>query len=304
MAGWINFLVTKIATHASLPALGQSSLFFTQDRKRLVYHDGAAWQECATRLDRPLGEVFDMAYKKTISETFPALRVDDSDHDISTANYPLLVPDMRAVKAEAWGGAAYFDTFSGTVAGSVFTGPVAGAGAGDAFTYLLAALLEEEMYHGSYNTWRCINIAGTDFVITNVNPGARTVAVSGSPTSGAQSASVYQFRIAGSTTTARVFKMAGQATMAQDGVTYIAGFRRRDRMQGHKHVGANVTGINASVSSGGNYLMSSSGGTAHATDSNLTPTTDGVNNTPRTGLTTDPNMTAVYRYMWAGAYAP
>lgn len=246
-------------------------------------------------LATPCGEIKDYGYEKTISASFPAVALWNTDKTINAANYPVLVPELRAA-------VSFVTVTSGSMITSINVNITAGStitSVASAYTIMLAALAEEYAVQSAYSI--CVTIGGTDYAVASVSS---VIGITGTIATGATTMTVYPHRIVGSTTTANVFKDSGRVSMSVDGRTYIAGFRCRDRMQGHKHVGANVTGINSSVSSGGNYLMSSSGGTAHATDSNLTPTTDGVNNTPRTGPTTDPNMTAVYRYMWAQVYIP
>lgn len=288
---WFRFL--RVATTATLPTLSEASPAWAQDKKRLNVHDGTQWVEVAYRSDRPVGELFYSMFNETPSDTFPAVKLWDQDRDLSESNYPLLVPKLRAKKTEAWNGSAYITDHTVTVAGSVatFTGTAA--------TNLLAAWAEEILVHGGYtNSW-LLNIAGTDYVVTNVNAGALTVTVTGTPASGSQTAIVYQNRISGSTTTARVYKSSGRALMSPDGVTYVPGARRRDRMQGHRHNPLSPSTSFYGDGSGGVPRGSSSGSVPSTTGD---PTTDGTNGTPRTGSTTDPNMTVGYLYMWAGVY--
>jgi hypothetical protein len=265
-------------------------------------------------LSKPVGELFELALEEApVSWSgarnnsnpanpryLPAVKLWDSDHDLAIANYPLLVPKLRAEKAKSWTGAAYQTDHSVTVAGSVATG------SGTAWDYLLDGLTEEQQVHGSYTNWRCLNIAGVDYAITNVNRASHTITVSGSPATGAQTAILYLYRIAGSTTTARLFKDSGRATMTPDGITYVSGMRRRDRMQGHYH--ELVFKASASGQDGSNTaVMTSPNGTVGvvmaSNNQARSLVTDGANGTPRTGPTTDPAAAIVYRYMWAGVYA-
>jgi len=88
------------------------------------------------------------------SVLFPCLRIDDASHDISTTNWPDLVPYLRAIKLESDG----VTDFSGTVAGSVFTFPSTTAA-----DRLLAALAEELMVHGGgYTGWLALNIGSAE----------------------------------------------------------------------------------------------------------------------------------------------
>jgi hypothetical protein len=301
MASWKWFRFLRVATMDTLPSLNEGSAAFAQDVKRLYLHDGTQWKGVAYREDAlPVGEIKEFAYKKITSptENLPYLAIWDSDHDVDVAHWPLLVPELRAQTLEVFGSSALVTSWSGTVAGSVFTGPAAGTNAGDAWTNLLNALAEEELVQGTYSNWRCVNIAGVDYAISNVNSGSRTITVTGTPASGTQTLIVYPFRISGSTTTARVFKDAGRATMTPDGTVFIAHFRRRDHGQGHLHGTPSqyptTTGITI-------YAGHASGATS-ADILTGAPVTDGTNGTPRVGPITEPNSSVVYRYIYGGQY--
>jgi hypothetical protein len=218
----------------------------------------------------------------------PIVPLWDSDHVLDAANYPKLVTKLRAEKTASWSGSAYVTDHTVTVAGSVATG------SGTAWDALLAAIAEDILVHGGYTNYRCINIAGTDYAITNVTAGSHTCTVSGSPTSGSQTAIVYGRRIAGSTTTARTYKDSGRATMSQDGTLRIAGLRRRFHMQGHLHEERGITGL---YNGGANEVTGIAAlATGYYTGS---PYTDGTNGTPITGPETEPNSSTVYRAIWA-----
>jgi hypothetical protein len=221
----------------------------------------------------------------------PIVKLWDSDHVLDVANYPLLVPKLRAQKLSAWSGSAYVTDHTVSVSGSVATG------SGTAWDALLAALTEDYVVHGNtYTNWRCINIAGTDYAIAGINAGSHTCTVTGSPTTGSQTAIVYGRRIAGSTTTARTYKDSGRATMSQDGTLRIAGLRRRFHMHGHIHGLAPQISAN---STGGTVLGSYLNG--QVVNGSTSPAqTDGTNGTPITGPETEPNSSTVYRVMHAG----
>lgn len=251
-------------------------------------------------LSHGVGEPVFSVVKKTVGTSWPAVRVDDADHDIAVANWPDLVAALRAQKLESDG----VTDFSGTVAGSVYT--FATTTAGDR---LLAALAEEQLVHGSYTNWLALNIAGTDYAITAIAAGARTVTVTGSPPTGAQTGIVYPYRIAGSSTTARLRRMSGRALAGNDDQAgtgtgeLLAGMRRRDRGQGHNHP------ISTSTATGNPGLDNpSTHGLSHDTNipgaQAMNPITDGVNGTPRTGATTDPRAQSAYLYIWASRYIP
>lgn len=229
----------------------------------------------------------------------PIVKLWDSDHDLDETNYPLIVQKLRTAKAKAWNGSALVTDHSVTVAGSVITG------SGTAWTNLLAGLSEWVLARGGYGSLPPVNVAGTDFAITNVSSGSGTITVTGTPASGAQTAIVYTNRITGSTSTARTFKDSGRATMTPDGIDYIAGFQRRDRLQGHYHSAMSTAGGGSSTVNIPGLGNSSS---PPATDADVAkfevraPKSDGTHGTPRTGSTTDPNSTIVYRALWVGVY--
>jgi len=256
-------------------------------------------------ISKPVGEVFDMAVEEEPvawgaarnnedpdgDRYFPAVKLWDANHDLAAANYPDLVAKLRAQKAKTWTGSAYASDHSVTVSGSTITG------SGTAWDYLVSAIAEDALRLGSYQ--RTINVGGTDYAVTAATPGSHTLTVTGSPSSGAQTAIMYPYRIAGSTS-ARVFKDSGNASMSPDGARYVNGLMIRDRTQGHKHV------FEVSGNYPKNIYAAGSGGTSALGYASTpgwdvgVPLTDGTNGTPRTGATTDPNASIRYRYMWAG----
>ena len=250
-------------------------------------------------LSQAVGEPVFNLLKLSPSTSFPAVRVDDADHDIAVANWPDLVAALRAQKLESDG----VTDFSGTVAGSVFTLPDLPAN-----NRLVAALAEEELVHGTYTNWLALNIAGTDYAITLVSPGTRAITVTGSPPTGAQTGIVYPYRIAGSSTTARLRRMSGRALAGNDDQAgtgageLLAGMRRRDRFQGHWHqmYSGSATGDATGT------LFSTASTVPAAVDPvyPIGPIADAVNGTPRTGATTDPRAQSAYLYLWGGRWNP
>jgi hypothetical protein len=289
-----------------------------------VAMDGTDWMQLEKAIianSHQPGEMLDLAVELTpvgwasarskINTGFPkycpVLYIGDVDHDITAAVYPLLVAALRAQKAKAWSGAAYITDHSVTVAAHVVTG------SGTAWDALLAALAEDLLVDngadtaaggwgygkGAYSNWRCLNVGGTDYAITNVNVGSHTITITGDALAGAQTAIWYPYRIAGAATSARVFRDSGRALVSADGRESVGGARRRDRMQGHLHQFGAGNGLQ-SVASGGTLVLPGAGTTIIG--SNPTPSTDGANGTPRTGATTDPRAAIVFRYLWAGVY--
>lgn len=240
---------------------------------------------------------------KTASATFPAVRIDDGDHDISAANWPELVPALRAEQMSVIG----VSSFTGTVSGSTIT--LATSTAGDA---LLADLVEDAKVHGgdveteNYTNGRSINIAGVDYAITAVNGGARTITVSGSPAAGSQTVLFFPHRIAGSTTTARLFRVSGRSIVAQgdaDG-TLISGLRRRSFIQGIQFPGALPSGAKWFDV----YQQTGGGWPSEVTPGSFADRKTGAPvellsfGTPRIGKNTEPRALAAYLYIWGGRY--
>ena len=251
------------------------------------------------------------AAKSTANPGFPdylPVIARTADVDVTSAQAPDLVTAMRAEQATVIG----VSSWAVTCAGSVVTFP------NNASAIALCTQLQEDAlvqrflssgqsatYAGSggdYGNPRCINVSGTDYAITAVNVASRTVTVTGSPSNG--TAIFYPHRIAGSSTSIRLFKLTGFVPVAQgdaDG-QYIAALRMMDRGQGHVHsptgatnfVIANIGGANLISTVGGGPL--SSVGQSNAVG---VPVTDGINGTPRTGKTTDPRGHARYVYTWA-----
>ena len=236
----------------------------------------------------------------------PCVPLWDGDHDLTLAAYPLLVAKLRAQKAKSWTGAAWLTDHSVTVAAHVVTGT------GTAWDALLAALAEDQLREtaadtaaggygygkAGYTNWRCLNVGGTDYAITNVNVGAHTVTITGDALAGAQTAICYPYRIAGSAS-ARVFQSSGEATVSQNTTECVGGFRRRDRVQGHLHTAANASSTGAQP---GWWSGNQNGGAYGISPTGPGVSSDGANGTPRVGGTTDPRALIVFRFMWAGVY--
>lgn len=241
----------------------------------------------------PCGTLIDLAFAKTPSAAFPAVPLYESDKTISAANYPILVSELRASPASV-------TLTAGTVITSIDVNITAGStitSVNSAFSIILAAIVEEFSVQSAYSI--CVTIGGIDYVVASAST---VIGITGAIATGPTSMTVYPHRIVGTTQSAIVFKDTGRATLSHDGKTYIAGFRRRDRMQGHFHQGK----VNPSaVASGAVIGVRTTGNTDNPTDNFVAnPVTDTVNGTPRTGLTTDPNSNIVYRYLWAQEYLP
>jgi len=230
----------------------------------------------------------------------------DADHDVTTAQAPDLVTKYRAQVAKINVAGASTSSWTGTVAASVIT-----FASNTANLALLNMINEEATANGYIATQtagaaavftgtaqRCINVAGTDYAITNCSVGGLTITVSGTPTSGSQTCIVYPYRIAGTPGSVRLPRLSGFIGVTAydyDGVI-VGGFRKMDRTQGHYHgnpaAGQFIIGGIGGVPSGagGNGAVNATGA----------PVTDGTNGTPRTGKTSDPRTYGTYTYSWAG----
>lgn len=243
----------------------------------------------------PLGAIVETAYEKTISESFPAipLRVDSV---VSETNYPLIVPELRAAAVEVilTAGTSVTSINVNATAGSILSS------VDSAFTIILNGILEEFAIQGSYSI--PVTIGGTDYTITSASASS-SFTISGTIATGATTMTVYPHRIVGSTTTAKVYKDTGRATLAMDGNRSLMGFRRRDRMQGHWHAFTYDRGYISESSTGGFDRVLAAPSTQR-NDKVRELVTDGTNGPPRTGLVTEPNSSTVFRYIWAQVYKP
>lgn len=230
---------------------------------------------------------------------FPAICLSTIDVQVvlSTANYPELVPHLRAKKL--WfrrGRTDEVGSWTATVSGSSVTMPnTTSANA------LLAALLEDQIVHGSYTNWRTLTIGGVDYPITNVNTVTRVITVTGTPTTGSQTTEFFPHRIAGSTTTAREFEVSGRVAIATNDAAgrWIGDLRMRSYLQSHRHsLSSNIPNGNAN----NNVLTAGTSYTLTGTEV-LGPTTDGANGTPRTGPETHSPTLSAYTYKWARKFA-
>jgi hypothetical protein len=258
-----------------------------------------------------IGELLLSEFDESTSESFPAVPR-NVNQDLDVANWPLLVAKMRAVKTSVLG----VTDHAATVAASVVTMPNTAA------SNALIALLVSDAIVSNYintsepanfaggadyatvSTRRSLNVAGTDYAITGINATLREITVDGVPTAGAQSASCYTYRIAGSSTSARLLRIAGFVGVAAGdaGGEVVGGFRKMDRGQGHRHLEKTSTSTNID---NGSWVKASNFGPERDSSQNTSdPTTDTTNGTPRTGKTTDPRTAGQYAYTWGAQYIP
>lgn len=297
----------------------QGDLIAIQDEAGLAQADYTeahvlkAIQKIAKELSKYVGELFFLDEVKDanaydsgadIEEYFPAICLSSiaGSQVLDVSVWPLLVPHLRAklLKYQA-GKGTEVDNWSVTVSGSDITFPnIAAANA------MLAALAEDQLFHGSYSNWRTVNIDGTDYAISGINLGTRVVTVTGSPTTGSQTARFYAHRIAGSTTTAREFACNGMTLVGPNDSDdeLIPGLRVRNRLQGFildvrgKTSGNPITHPAGGAVGGSNNTPASapaSSGDEMQANSFLT---DGTNGTPRTGPTTRPDQLTAHLYRW------
>ena len=251
--------------------------------KRVFFWTGSAWVPMRNVQAPIVGTVIESALILTPSASLPVIPMYDADHTFDATYSPPAYAALRAQKAQA----GAITDFSVTVSGGVVTF------SGTEGQNMVKAIGEEWTLAGVNQ--RYLNVNGTDYLITNVNTIGYTITC-GAPGSGTQTAIFYPYRTGATQVT--LYKDQGRAVMSWDGVTYINGFRRRDRFQGHYHTilastgGTGGTGFASSVFSGGYSIM------GNAVASN--PTSDGANGTPRTGDKTEPNSTILFRYFYAG----
>lgn len=282
----------------------------------------AAIKGLAIAHGKPLGELFFLhkhkdpaAFDKDNPEDyFPGLCLDDGDHDIAVANWPDLVPDLRAIKSTynegITGEDSIFDITDWAIVSNVATLTFANT---IAELKMLAALSEDNLVQGGYSSWRSItlpsaigDITAGEYAITNVDPSTRKVSFAftagDNSGSGSWTAEFYRHRIPGSSTTARVYERpAGVLVAANDGDgECIAGMRRRDRFQGHIPDPIAASGSVAMTLANGFAGGTSTGGVPGAPYNGLK--SDGTNGTPRTGKTTDPRSLVGHLYMWGTKY--
>ena len=224
---------------------------------------------------------------------------------ISETNYPDLVPWLRGQQViYLEGQTGQVSQFPCTVAGSEIT--LSTTTAND---NLLAALNEDsQSFGGVFVNWRTVDIDGTTFIITGINTGTRVITVTGSPSTGSQNAIFYPHRIAGSTTSARIFSYRGRSPVGAGIEETISGLTRRDQLQGHWHsinraAGDTVTLLEQFNAGGGSANVIAGGaGVSVGNVQIVSPMSDGVNGTPRVGSTTHGRDFGAHIYMYGGRY--
>lgn len=247
----------------------------------------------------------------------PVLALDDIDHTIDIADWPDiegepgLVTWARAYKGAYNRGQASektdFSVTNWAIASNVVTLTFANATEEKA---MLAALSEASAFMGSgYPGTITIpvtfgNVTAGDYAITSVDAVARTVtfALTAANGSGAGTWTVnfYPFRIAGSSTTAKLLKGQGVALMsANDSDSmHIGGYQRRSYLQGHLH---NVRS-GASLGSAENKFGRATGNGEDIQRTTDIAISDGTNGIPRTGKETEPRSINAHLHIHGGRY--
>ena len=283
-------------------------------------------------------ELFTLAGNvRAVSASFPAVCLDaiTTATTIDEANYPDIVSDLRAIKTTYnEGKATEADDYSVTnwdVTGSVATLTLDDD---DAENALLLALAEDNLVHGSYTNWRTItlpadigNVLAGDYAITDVDPVTREIQFAAAVADGSGAVTAvcefYPHRIAGSSTTARLFECSGRAIVSAGTTEDFSGLRQRDQMQ--RTIGTFGATTSASGSSGIGLVRSDSSilsGVFSVSDSGTTAGLSGsiFNNNryidfdssdspgARTSATnagkTRTSNYGAHLYLWAGRYLP
>lgn len=266
----------------------------------------------AIKYSKNIGEFFWLEENKnpsafainTPDDFFPAINLSKINitSDITTTNYPLLVPYLRALKVRYLDGTSgEVNSWTATVSGSNVTMPTSTSS--DA---ILSSLAEDVLVHGGYTNFRSITVAGVEYPITNINTGTRVITVTGTPSAGSQTVEFFNYRITGSSTSARLFEVKGRGFIAPNDSSgrHQNGLRVRDRFQGHYHRNLIIDGVgqrSGSQTASGSGFNIFTGGTGNNIDIG-SPITDGTNNTPKTGSTTHGQGISAHLYIWARSY--
>lgn len=247
----------------------------------------------------------------TSPEYFPVIPRYDGNHDITTAQAPLLVAELID-KVITVGSTT---TFSGTLVSGVIV-----LQATIDNDHLLIALIEAAMVLRWHDTGQdadfatlgglytgtgqyCLRISGTNYAITGVDAVAREIYIASPPADGAVDFTVPQYGVPGSTTSIRLRQLSGFVPVAcgdYDG-EILEGLVKMDRIQGHRFF-KNPDNVQERTLSPGGTLMTSLIASnlkyvGYTTTGDMT--TDGIHGAPRKGKTTDPRSFGVAIYTWA-----
>ena len=275
-----------------------------QKYKRYIYSASiGGWVQ---NKGREVGEVFTIpGVKKELSIDFPAVCLTDfiGTKNIEAANVPALVLEKRSEKLiYLEGQVGETSVFGGTVSGSVFT-----LADNTANNDLVAGLAEWFAANGEYTT---IDIGGVTYQINDVDASTRAITVTGTPTG--TSAEIYPHRIAGSTTTARLWSWVGKTAIGAGTTETLAMMMRRDQMQqitGSAGFRRRSDALRAFLEESGAISQGADGASTNSYSGGASfQPTDTFNfnsaNSPnaRTGTTTHSPDVSVHWYQWAGTY--
>ena len=248
------------------------------------------------------------------STSWPAFCLAAADQALDVANWPDLVPYLRAVPLRYDPTGSNQTTFTVTnysITSNVVRLTLSGTGA----ERMLECLLEDKLVQGSWpHRTVTLNqaigaVPAGDYALTGIDTTSYWLEFSytTSNDSGAvtKDVSFFRHRIAGSSTTAQHYAVRGRGfvTVNDADSEWIGGLRRRDRGQGHRHdihFGGNAGIRVEGVAAGGG-----TGAWINSTPDQLfihDPTDDGANGVPRTGKTTDIRGLALFPYVWGKSY--
>jgi len=173
--------------------------------------------------ENDLGEYRMRQDAKSPSALFPQINLTSFSgvSTVNTTNWPLYTPYLRAIKLNI--GAT--STFLGVASGNTITLNYA------VDNNALLAALAESVAHFGYNY--TVDWGGTTYAISNISTLTRVITTVGN-VSGVSTATFYPHRIAGSTTTARVFSLQGLGLIGREDADwyFVGGLARRGYMQG------------------------------------------------------------------------
>jgi hypothetical protein len=239
----------------------------------------------------------------------PVIKRYDADHTITSAMASKLVTAYRAELTQINVAGVIKSSWTGTVSGSVIT-----FAANASNLALVTMFANNALANGFIQTQdpnftalftgatKTINVNGTDYTVVGANPGAYTLTVTGSPTTGSQTCQVFTYRISGSTDSIMLGRIPGFVNVTAwdyDG-EIVAGWLKMDRGQRHYHasLSSNFATAASIVPLAGGAVNVYCGAGASATTG--AQTSDGLNGATRTGKTNDARSYGKFQYTWAG----
>lgn len=266
-----------------------------------------------------LGEIFWLDDFRETSAAFPAVCVSKGDHNIAAANFGQdAIDHLRSIPLRYDpSGANYvdFEPSDWDITSNVGTITFKNA---TPEIKLIAALLKDNVVHGSFTNWLTCTFLDTvgsiaanptdAIAITGVNASNRQIsfaypAANGSGSTTGKRIRFYVHRVPGSTTQARLFQQAGRGffTVGDSDSEWIGGLRRVDQMQGFKPI-VGASGFSYGGVGSGAQSITNAGAGGIQIDGAIVD--DGTNGTPRVGKRTHGPGTGAFAYRWLGTYAP